>query len=196
MGGGGGMSELTVHTMPLDALRGRAHEALRLIARAREIARHSFDGHEVRSGVRGRGPIGPGDDTGLDGREDPEPASDDGARAGESDSDDASRRVGQLLDAAQRLLPGIPSLVEDRPFPTRPARMKPAESGWRRVTLRGGAERALEAIERAQILDEVASDAAGLVAEIERRSSSVFRAADVAPLAVDEDARERATRGS
>jgi hypothetical protein len=187
------MSEPTVHTMPLDALRARAREALRLIARAREIARHSFDGHEVRSSVRARGQS---EESRLETREDPEPPSDYGVSYGETDGEDDARRVGQLLDAAQRLLPGIPSLIEDRPFPTRPARAKPPESGWRRVTLRGGAERALETIERARILDEVASDAAGLVAEIERRSSSVFRAADVAPLAVEDDERERATRGS
>jgi hypothetical protein len=190
------MGELTVHTMALDALRVRAREALRLIARAREIARHSFDGHEVRSGVRARGQTGPSDEARLEARDDPQPPSDYGASYGEIDGEDDARRVGQLLDAAQRLLPGIPSLIEDRPFPTRPARTKPAESGWRRVTLRGGAERALETIERARILDEVASDAAGLVAEIERRSSSVFRAADVATLAVDDEERERATRGS
>jgi hypothetical protein len=103
------------------------------------------------------------------------------------EGDDDASRVGQLLDAAQRLLPGIPSLIEARPFPTRPARSKPPESGWRRVTLRGGPDRALETIERARILEDVAHDAAGLVAEIERRSSSVFRAADVAQLAVGDE---------
>jgi hypothetical protein len=151
------MTELTVHTMPLDVLRARASEAQRLIARAREIAYRSFDLRGDADGAQGA--------------------------QGAQDTDDDASRVGQLLDAAQRLLPGIPSLVEDRPFPSRPARAKPPELGWRRVTLRGGADRALEAIERARILDEVAHDAAGLVAEIERRSSSVFRAADVAPLA-------------
>ena len=173
------MGELTVHTMPLEALRARAGEAQRLIARARDIARRSFEGHALRLAVR--------EDADAD------VGSDRGASYGEADDD--ARRVGQLLDAAQRLLPGIPSLIEDRPFPTRPARAKPQESGWRRVTLRGGADRALETIERARILDEVASDASGLVAEIERRSSSVFRAADVAPLAV-RDEEESATRGS
>jgi hypothetical protein len=162
-------TELTVHTMPLEALRARAREAARLIAQAREIARNSFDGHR-RSVLF--------DDSPASQRDDAAPPSEDTR---------AARRVGQLLDAAQRLLPGIPSLVEERPFPSRPARTKPPDSGWRRITLRGGTERALEAIERARLLEEVASDAAGLVAEIERRSSSVFRAADVAPLAVGDD---------
>jgi hypothetical protein len=105
-----------------------------------------------------------------------------------SDRGDDSRRVGALLDAVQRLLPGMPPLTEERPASSRAKR---SESGWRRVTLRGGEERALDAIERAKLLESAADDAAGLLAEIERRSSSAFRAADVAPV------QERATpRGS
>lgn len=175
------VGELTVHTMPLETLRARAREAQRLIAQAREIARHSFDGHD--------GPLRPREDRdgAYDARDSEAPPSSGNGGQGA----DASRRVGQLLDAAQRLLPGIPSLVDERPYPSRP-RSKPPESGWRRVTLRGGAERALDALERARILEDIASDAAGLVAEIERRSSSAFRAADVAPLALDD--REPLTR--
>jgi hypothetical protein len=93
-----------------------------------------------------------------------------------SEGVDASRRVGLLLDAVQRLLPGMPALADEQ----RPSsyRAKKHESGWRRVTLRGGTDRALDSIERAQILEGVVDDATGLIAEIERRSSSVFRAAD------------------
>jgi hypothetical protein len=103
----------------------------------------------------------------------------DGERFSPMDEGDASHRVGLLLDAAQRLLPGIASLAEERAIPSR-SKHAP-DSGWRRVTLRGGEERALESIERARILEDVADDAAMLIAEIARRSSSVFRAADVAP---------------
>jgi hypothetical protein len=80
-----------------------------------------------------------------------------------------------LLDAAQRLLPGLPPLAEGR---SRTARARHKESGWRRVTLRAGKDRALEAIERAELLDALADEAAGLVSEIERRSSSTLRAAE------------------
>jgi hypothetical protein len=88
---------------------------------------------------------------------------------------EAPRRVGLLLDAAQRLLPGMPPLADAR---ARSSRSKPRESSWRRVTLRGGEGKAMDTIERAEILDAVADDAAGLVAEIERRSSTVFRTTD------------------
>jgi hypothetical protein len=88
---------------------------------------------------------------------------------------DAPRRVGFLLDAAQRLLPGIAPLTEER---LRSSRGKSRDTrSRRRVTLRAGAERAMQAVERAQLLEAVEDDAAGLVAEIERRSSSAFRAA-------------------
>jgi hypothetical protein len=141
------LSEATVHTMPLEALRARAREARRLIAEARQIARVSLGAENDLQG----------------------PPS--------SEESDPSRRVGLLLDAAQGLLPGMPPLAEERaPY----SRTKRQESGVRRVTLRGGADRALDSIERAQILDAIAGDAAGLIAEIERRSSSMFRAADVA----------------
>jgi hypothetical protein len=111
------------------------------------------------------------------------------------DEADSSHRVGLLLDAAQRLLPGIASLAEESAIPSRTKH--PPESGWRRVTLRAGAERALDAIERARILEDVADDAAILIAEIARRSSSVFRAADVAPsVAPPAPVTERSTRGS
>jgi hypothetical protein len=95
--------------------------------------------------------------------------------------------VGVLLDAAQRLLPGMPPLADERGSRASLLRSKNPESGLRRVTLRGGQERALESIERAQILESIAGDAAGLIAEIERRSSSMFRAAEPA-------AREELTR--
>jgi hypothetical protein len=108
------------------------------------------------------------------------------------DDGDASHRVGLLLDAAQRLLPGIASLAEERAIPCRSKH--PPDSGWRRVTLRGGAERALESIERARILEDVADDAAMLIAEIARRSSSVFRTADVASSVFPPA--QRATRSS
>jgi hypothetical protein len=108
------------------------------------------------------------------------------------DDGDASHQVGLLLDAAQRLLPGIASLAEESAIPSRAKHAH--ESGWRRVTLRGGTERALDALERARILEDVTDDAAILIAEIARRSSSVFRAADVAP--VVEPEAERATRES
>jgi hypothetical protein len=148
-------TEMTVHTMPLDALRARAREARRLLEQAREIARANLgDGSDLQA-----------------------PPS--------SEETHPSRRVGVLLDAAQRLLPGMP-LAEDRAasgplgrLSSRPLfRAKPPESGQRRVTLRGGEERALESIERAEILDGIAGDAAMLIAEIERRSSSMLRAAE------------------
>jgi hypothetical protein len=154
------VTEDSVHTMPLEALRGRAGEARRLLAQAREIARLAFDN---------------GSDT--------PPASSDGNELAEGT--DPSRRVGLLLDAAQRLLPGIPPLAEEGSVY---ARIKKPTSGWRRVTLRGGADRALDSIERAELLEAVAGDAAILVAEIERRSSSMFRAAGVTA--------ERETRSS
>jgi hypothetical protein len=147
------MIESTVHTMPLDELRARAREAQRLIGQAREIARVSFDARK-----------GAGDDS--------EGPPSDGTEGGA-----ASERVGTLLDAAQRLLPGMPSLAEERAFSPR---AKKPDTGWRRVTLRGGADRALETIERAEILDTLVQEAAGLIAEIERRSSSMMRVADVA----------------
>ncbi len=106
---------------------------------------------------------------------------------------DASRRAGLLLDAAERLLPGMPSLGDERASTTR---AKAPESGWRRVTLRGGPERALDALERGRILEDVADDAAVLVAEIARRSSSVFRAADVTPTLTPVATRDRATHRS
>jgi hypothetical protein len=143
-------AELTVHTMTLEVLRARAREAQRLIAQAREIARVSFD------------------------------RSADAQAPPSSEGGDASRRVGLLLDAAQGLLPGMTSFADERPLSSRAKR---PESGWARtarVTLRAGTEQALESIERARILEEVADDAAGLIAEIERRSSSMFRAAEVA----------------
>jgi hypothetical protein len=144
--------EITVHTMPIEALRARADEAQRLIAQAREIVRDSFDALH-------RAP---------------------------SDGPEASGRVGLLLDAAQRLLPGMPPLADER---LRSYRAKERESGWRRVTLRAGPEKAIAAIERAEILATVADQAAGLIAEIDRRSSSMLRVADVS--AVGEDARRR-----
>jgi hypothetical protein len=140
------LTEATVHTMPLEALRARAREARRLIAQAREIARVSLGGEHDLQG----------------------PPS--------SDESTPSRRVGLLLDAAQRLLPGMPPLADEH---APHSRTKRPDSGMRRVTLRGGADRALDSIERAEILDAIAGDAAGLIAEIERRSSSMFRAAEV-----------------
>jgi uncharacterized membrane protein YccC len=101
----------------------------------------------------------------------------DDAHSPPSEGVDASRRVGLLLDAVQRLLPGMPALADER-VPS--SRAKRHESGWKRVTLRGGADRALDSLERAQLLERIVDDAAGLIAEIERRSSSVFRVADVA----------------
>ena len=138
------MGNETVYTMPLDALRARAHEARRLIAEARAIARASFEAVDA-----------------------PKTA------------DEAAHRVGSLLDAAQALLPGMAPLADER---DRAPRSKPSrESGWRRVTMRGGADRALAMIERAAILEGLAEDAATLFAEIEHgRSSSAFRAADPA----------------
>jgi hypothetical protein len=144
------MAELTVHTMPIEALRARAREAQRLLAQAREITRASFDRESEAS-----------------------PPS--------SEESHPSRRVGVLLDAAQRLLPGMPPLADEHAYALR---AKPSDSGLRRVTLRGGAERALESIERAEIVESVAREAAGLVAEIERRSSSTFRVADALPAGV------------
>jgi hypothetical protein len=91
-----------------------------------------------------------------------------------ADGAEASLRVGQLLDAAQRLLPGMPPLADERP----PARAKRHDSGWRRVTLRGGEERALDALERTALLERVGGEAASLVAMIERRSSSAMRVAE------------------
>jgi hypothetical protein len=141
--------ELTVHTMPLDALRARAREAQRLIAQAREIARASFESPSYET-------------------------------APPSEGTDPSRRVGLLLDAMQGLLPGMPPLVDEKvPSSRSRARVKKSESSMQRVTLRGGAARALDAIERAHILEEIAGDAAGLIAEIERRSGYVLRATDV-----------------
>jgi len=152
-------AEITVHTMPLDALRARAREAQRLIAQAREIARASFEAPSFET-------------------------------ASLSEGTDPSRRVGLLLDAVQRLLPGVQSLVEERgPISRSRARVKKPESGWRRVTLRGGTARALDTIERAQIVEDIVGETAGLIAEIERRSASSFRAADPHRGAV------RATRG-
>jgi hypothetical protein len=113
-------------------------------------------------------------------------------RIARTDDGVASHRVGLLLDAAQRLLPGIASLAEERAIPSRSKH--PPDSGWRRVTLRGGEARALESIERAKILEDVADDAARLIAEIARRSSSVFRAADIAPSVFPPP--HRATRSS
>jgi hypothetical protein len=139
------MTQDTVHTMPLEALRARAKEAQRLIAEARTIARNSF--------------------VALD---------------SSTDADDAADRVGSLLDAAQRLLPGMAPLAEAR---ERPPRSRPSrDMGWRRVTMRGGADRALATLERATILESIADEAVALFAEIERgRSSSAFRVADVSP---------------
>jgi hypothetical protein len=143
------VTDMTVHTMPLEALRARAREARRLLAQAREIARTT---------------LGDGSDHGPPSSEETHP----------------SRRVGVLLDAAQRLLPGMAPLAEEYASRASALRSKNPESGLRRVTLRGGHERALESIERAQILESIAGDAAGLIAEIERRSSSMFRAAEPA----------------
>jgi hypothetical protein len=141
--------ELTVHTMPLEALRGRAREAQRLIAQAREIARASFESPPYET-------------------------------APPSEGADPSRRVGLLLDAMQSLLPGMPPLIDEMvPSSRARSRAKKSEGSLKRVTLRGGTARALDAIERAQILEEIAGDAAGLVAEIERRSGYVLRAAEV-----------------
>jgi hypothetical protein len=94
-------------------------------------------------------------------------------------ADEAAHRVGSLLDAAQALLPGMAPLTDER---DRAPRSKPRhESGWRRVTTRGGVDRALATLERAAILENLAEDAATLFAEIERgRTSSAFPAADVA----------------
>jgi len=150
----------SVHTMPLDELRSRAREARRLLARAREIARVSFDNHDG-----GRPSI---------------------ADASEGGGD-AAHRVGLLFDAAQRLLPGMAPFADER---APASRMKRIDTSWRRVTLRGGTERALEAIERAEILEMLLEDAEGLVAEIGRRSSSVQRTAEAAPAST----KERATR--
>jgi hypothetical protein len=95
-------------------------------------------------------------------------------------ADEAAHRVGSLLDAAQRLLPGMPPLAEERE--RAPRSKPPRDSGWRRVTLRGGADRALATLERATILESIVDDAATLFAEIERgRSSSAFRAAELLP---------------
>jgi hypothetical protein len=156
------LGEMTVHTMPLEELRSRAREARRLIARAREISRATFERHESQPGE-----VLPSAD---------------------AEAADASHRVGLLLDAAQRLLPGTSLADEHGPV----SRTKRVETGWRRVTLRGGTERALDAIERGAILEGVMEDAAGLIAEIGRRSSSVLRAADV----VAEQSVRRATRES
>jgi hypothetical protein len=94
-------------------------------------------------------------------------------------ADEAAHRVGALLDAAQRLLPGMAPLTDERD--RAPRSKPPRESGWRRVTMRGGVDRALATIERAAILESIAEDAATLFAEIERgRSSSAFPAADIA----------------
>ncbi len=94
-------------------------------------------------------------------------------------ADEAAHRVGMLLDAAQTLLPGMAPLADERD--RAPRSKPPRESGWRRVTMRGGVHRALETIERAAILETLAEDAATLFAEIERgRSSSAFPAADLA----------------
>ncbi len=143
------LGEITVHTMPLEELRSRAREARRLIARARDISRATFERQE--SHPSGAPPTV------------------------EAEAADASHRVGLLLDAAQRLLPGTSLADEHGPS----SRTKRVETGWRRVTLRGGTERALDAIERGAILEGVMEDAAGLIAEIGRRSSAVLRAADV-----------------
>ncbi len=143
-------AELTVHTMALEELRSRAREARRLIAQARQIARASFDEHDQLKVAADRSPS--------------------------SEGGDASRRVGLLLDAAQGLLPGMSFARGTSALPSSRAKRIEAESGWRRVTLRGGTERALESIERARILEEVADDATGLIAEIERRSSSTSAA--------------------
>jgi hypothetical protein len=151
--------ELTVHTMPLELLRARAREAQRLIAQAREIARASFESPSYEAAPPSATPPSV-----------PPP----------SEGADPSRRVGLLLDAMQSLLPGMPPLIDEMvPSSRSRSRTKKSESSLKRVTLRGGAARALDAIERAQILEEIAGDAAGLVAEIERRSGYALRAAEV-----------------
>lgn len=94
------------------------------------------------------------------------------------DSGDASHRVGFLFDAVHRLLPGM-TLLEDRSGPI--SRTKRKDDQWRRVTLRAGAGHALEELERGQILEELADDAVGLIAEIGRRTSAVIRVGDAAP---------------
>jgi hypothetical protein len=134
--------------MPLDVLRARASEALRLIAEARTVARASFD------------------------------AAAGGDRRGRAEGGTAADRVGGLLDAAERLLPGITPFAEAN---DRSPRSKPPESMLRRVTMRGGPERAMDQLERAALLKSVADEAAALLGEIERgRTSAHFLAADTA----------------
>jgi hypothetical protein len=92
-------------------------------------------------------------------------------------AEEAADRVGSLLDAAQALLPGMAPLADERD--RAPRSKPPRDSGWRRVTMRGGVDRALATIERAAILEALVEEAATLFAEIERgRSSSAFPAAD------------------
>jgi hypothetical protein len=165
---GGEQATHTVHAMPLEELRARAREARRLIAQARDIARASFDRHD-----RGHHPPASGTVPAY-ALYVPHVPRAHFASVSDAATAEESNRVGLLLDAAQRLLPGIPSLVEER---APASRMKRIESSARRITLRGGEQRALESIERAKILEAVSEDAAALIAEIGRRSSSPFRAA-------------------
>jgi hypothetical protein len=90
----------------------------------------------------------------------------------ELSSREAAERVGSLLDAAQRLLPGMAPLSEVHDHAPR---SRPRDSSRRRVTMRGGPDRALGQIERAAILESILEEARILFAEIERgRSSSHF----------------------
>ncbi len=88
-------------------------------------------------------------------------------------SREAAERVGSLLDAAQRLLPGMAPLSE---------RSRPRDSSLRRVTMRGGPDRALGQIERAALLESILEEAHVLFTEIERgRSSAHFLASEPPP---------------
>ena len=120
------VTEDTVHTMPLEALRGRAGEARRLLAQAR--------------GNRALSPS----TTGATPR--PRRATESWRRPIPPRGPPARRRAAPPPgDAAARR--GAARPTADRSGP-RPA--------WRRVTLRGGADRALDSIERAELLEAVA----------------------------------------
>ncbi len=94
-------------------------------------------------------------------------------------SREAAERVGSLLDAAQRLLPGMAPLSEAL---DRPPRSRPRDSSLRRVTMRGGPDRALGQIERAALLESILEEAHVLFTEIERgRSSAHFLASEPPP---------------
>lgn len=136
MRGGLSNEEASVQTMDLGTLRTRVHEARRLIAQARQIARASFEREEQPK----------------------------------NDGVDAPKRVGNLVDAVHRLLPGMaPFGCEALP----PSSFVPSSH----TRARAGTDRPMDAMERSRLLSEISEDAADLLAEIERGSASSFRAA-------------------